>query len=49
MLHHRLTSNPCTLLHPCAAGFGVVHFAECVLKDAGEELKGKRCLVTGSG
>lgn len=36
-------------IRPEATGYGVVFFAECVLADAGEELKGKRCIVTGSG
>jgi len=32
-----------------ATGFGAVHFANEVLKDKGETLKGKKCLITGSG
>jgi glutamate dehydrogenase (NADP+) len=34
---------------PEAPGFGVVHFANEMLKDKGDTLKGKRCLVIGSG
>ena len=34
---------------PQAAGYGVVEFAKCVLEDKGDTLKGKRCLITGSG
>lgn len=32
-----------------APGFTVVHFANQVLKDRGETLQGKRCLIMGSG
>lgn len=32
-----------------APGFGVVHFADNMLKDKGDSLKGKRCLIIGSG
>lgn len=34
---------------PKAQGFGVVHFANELLKDKGDSLQGKRCLVVGSG
>lgn len=50
---HPLLAPPRTAaprhVRPELAGYGVVFFAECVLADAGEELKGKRCIVTGSG
>ncbi|CAM9471976.1 unnamed protein product [Discosporangium mesarthrocarpum] len=36
-------------LYPEAAGYGVVEFARLALEDKGEALKGKRCLITGSG
>ena len=32
-----------------ATGFGVVYFAENMLRARGEELKGKRCIVSGAG
>ena len=32
-----------------ATGYGVVYFAENMLKARGEELKGKRCIVSGAG
>lgn len=32
-----------------ATGYGVVEFAKCMLEDKGDTLKGKRCLITGSG
>lgn len=32
-----------------AYGFGVVHFAETLLNGKKDSLKGKRCLITGSG
>eukprot|EP00934_Nitzschia_sp_Nitz4_P003627 Nitzschia sp. Nitz4//scaffold328_size19456//1041//2641//NITZ4_008716-RA/size19456-augustus-gene-0.22-mRNA-1//-1//CDS//3329547959//3617//frame0 len=32
-----------------APGFGVVHFANEILKDKKESLKGKRCLILGAG
>lgn len=32
-----------------ATGYGVVEFAKCALEDKGDTLKGKRCLITGSG
>lgn len=34
---------------PNASGVGVVHFANEMLKDKGDNLKGKRCLVIGAG
>ncbi|CAM9851375.1 unnamed protein product [Heterosigma akashiwo] len=34
---------------PHCTGFGVAHFAQQMLEDKGESLKGKRCLITGSG
>lgn len=34
---------------PQATGYGVVEFAKCALEDKGDTLKGKRCLITGSG
>ncbi|KAI7837766.1 hypothetical protein COHA_008397 [Chlorella ohadii] len=36
-------------IRPEATGFGTVIFALAVLKDEGKSLKGKRCIVTGSG
>lgn len=41
--------DACTPSAPQAAGYGVVEFAKCVLEDKGDTLKGKRCLITGSG
>ena len=38
--------NPTFLESP---GFGAVHFAEALLQAHGSSLKGKRCLITGSG
>ncbi|CBN74525.1 Glutamate dehydrogenase 1 (NADP-dependent) [Ectocarpus siliculosus] len=35
--------------YPEATGYGVVEFARCMLEDKGDSLKGKRCLITGSG
>jgi glutamate dehydrogenase (NADP+) len=32
-----------------APGYGVAHFANEMLKDKGDSLKGKRCLIIGSG
>jgi len=32
-----------------ASGYGVVHYADNMLKDRGDSLKGKRCLILGSG
>lgn len=40
-----LTSNQ----FESAPGFGVVHFGEKLLQDKGDSLKGKRCLIIGSG
>mmetsp|Transcript_41305 Transcript_41305/g.93039 ORF Transcript_41305/g.93039 Transcript_41305/m.93039 type:complete len:331 (+) Transcript_41305:300-1292(+) len=34
---------------PHATGFGVAHFAEALLQDKKDSLKGKRVLITGSG
>mmetsp|Transcript_10766 Transcript_10766/g.29716 ORF Transcript_10766/g.29716 Transcript_10766/m.29716 type:complete len:508 (-) Transcript_10766:3909-5432(-) len=34
---------------PEAPGYGVVHFTNEMLKDKGDSLKGKRCLIVGSG
>jgi len=42
-----LTSGPSSFSK--ASGFGVVHFAKNILEDKGESLKGKRCLIIGSG
>jgi glutamate dehydrogenase (NADP+) len=36
-------------LYPEAVGHGIVHFANELLKDKGDSLQGKRCLITGSG
>ncbi|KAG5185513.1 glutamate dehydrogenase 1 (NADP-dependent) [Tribonema minus] len=36
-------------LYPEGVGHGVVYFANEMLRDKGDSLKGKRCLVTGSG
>ncbi|CAN0452792.1 unnamed protein product [Pylaiella littoralis] len=35
--------------HPECAGYGVVYFADKALRGRGESLKGKRCIITGSG
>ena len=34
---------------PAAIGYGAVHFADAMLADKGDSLKGKRCLITGAG
>lgn len=38
-----------SLIRPEATGYGAVYFAEEMLKTAGESLKGKVCVVSGSG
>ncbi len=38
-----------SLIRPEATGYGAVYFAGEMLKTRGEELKGKTCLVSGSG
>ena len=38
-----------SLIRPEATGFGAVYFAEEMLKTKNESLKGKTCLVSGSG
>ena len=38
-----------TVPHPESYGFGVVQFAKHLLNDRGDTLRGKRCLITGSG
>ncbi|KAI9504523.1 hypothetical protein GGI25_005826 [Coemansia spiralis] len=38
-----------SLIRPEATGYGCVYFAQNYLKHKGESLKGKRCLVSGSG
>ena len=38
-----------SLIRPEATGYGQVYFAEEMLKTRGETLKGKRCVVSGSG
>jgi len=38
-----------SLIRPEATGFGAVYFAEEMLKTRGESIKGKRCVVSGSG
>ena len=38
-----------SLIRPEATGYGAVYFAEEMLKTRGESLKGKRCVVSGSG
>lgn len=40
---------PAFMLPLQATGYGVVEFAKCALEDKGDTLKGKRCLITGSG
>lgn len=35
--------------HPEATGYGVVHFAKHILEARGGSLRGKRCLISGSG
>ncbi|CAM9143066.1 unnamed protein product [Sphacelaria rigidula] len=35
--------------HPECAGYGVVYFAEKAMRGRGESLRGKRCIITGSG
>lgn len=46
-LLHNLTLLSCHCAQ--ATGYGVVEFAKCALQDKGDTLKGKRCLITGSG
>ena len=38
-----------SLIRPEATGYGQVYFAEEMMKTRGESLKGKRCVVSGSG
>ena len=38
-----------SLIRPEATGYGAVYFAEEMLQTRGESLKGKKCLVSGSG
>ena len=38
-----------SLIRPEATGYGAVYFAEEMLKTRGDNLKGKTCLVSGSG
>jgi glutamate dehydrogenase (NADP+) len=38
-----------SLIRPEATGYGAVYFAAEMLKSRGDSLKGKRCLVSGSG
>ncbi|EFN55289.1 hypothetical protein CHLNCDRAFT_52469 [Chlorella variabilis] len=38
-----------SLMRPEATGFGAVYFAGELLADVGDSLKGKRCIVSGSG
>ena len=38
-----------SLIRPEATGYGCVYFAEEMLKAQGDSLKGKRCIVSGSG
>ena len=38
-----------SLIRPEATGYGAVYFAEEMLKTRGESIKGKLCLVSGSG
>jgi len=38
-----------SLIRPEATGYGQVYFAEEMLKTRGESLKGKKCVVSGSG
>ncbi|MFW5783997.1 MAG: Glu/Leu/Phe/Val dehydrogenase dimerization domain-containing protein, partial [Spirochaetota bacterium] len=38
-----------SLIRPEATGYGAVYFAQEMLSAAGDELRGKRCVVSGSG
>ena len=38
-----------SLIRPEATGYGLIYFAENMLKTKGESIKGKTCLVSGSG
>jgi len=38
-----------SLIRPEATGYGAVYFAEEMLKTKGESIKGKTCLISGSG
>ncbi len=38
-----------SLIRPEATGYGLVYFAEEMLKASGDSIRGKRCVVSGSG
>lgn len=38
-----------SLIRPEATGYGVVYFAQAMLKQSGQMIEGKTCLVSGSG
>lgn len=38
-----------SLIRPEATGYGTVYFAQNVLEDQGSSLKGKKCIISGSG
>jgi len=38
-----------SLIRPEATGYGLIYFADNMMKTAGDTLKGKTCLVSGSG
>src|SRR5690606_26450981 len=38
-----------SLIRPEATGYGLIYFAENMLQNKGDSLKGKTCLVSGSG
>ena len=38
-----------SLIRPEATGYGLIYFAECMLKKAGTDFNGKLCVVSGKG
>jgi len=38
-----------SLIRPEATGYGLIYFAECMLKAAGTDFKGKTCIISGDG
>ncbi len=38
-----------SLIRPEATGYGLIYFAKHMLENQGDQLKGKRCLVSGAG
>lgn len=38
-----------SLIRPEATGYGLIYFADCMMKASGKTLEGKTCVVSGSG